>query len=106
MKPTEIEPDLITAEIRFYNPEKKDMILVWGINGWQNVPEEQRPAGTKLNSCRMMETPMTQEGVNAMVRIQIPRKTNISYGFITDGVWQTATTQDCIIDFWTEQNTP
>ncbi|MBN1319115.1 MAG: hypothetical protein JXA42_26765 [Anaerolineales bacterium] len=95
-----------TAEIRYYNPNKASVILVWGVNGWQPVPESMRPAGTMLNEIGIMQTPMVQVGDYSVARIQMPYDAKIEYGFIINKVWRTVTTQNCVIEIWTGDKIP
>jgi hypothetical protein len=54
-------PPFVTQEIRYHTPEASEVFLVWGINGWNVVPEENRPAGTVVKN-DVMHTPMVREG--------------------------------------------
>src|SRR6266540_4306473 len=43
------QAELVAQEIRYQVADASEVFLVWGINGWANVPEAQRPAGTVVN---------------------------------------------------------
>src|SRR5262249_43013925 len=59
-----------------------EVYLVWGVNGWHMVPEEQRPPGTNVEY-GVMNTPMVLEGDSFVARMQIPAGTSLDYGFQT-----------------------
>jgi hypothetical protein len=75
-------PPLVTLEIRYHMPEAGEVFLIWGINGWNVVPEENRPAGTAVKD-RVMHTPMAREGDTFVAQVQVPSGTTIDYGFLT-----------------------
>jgi hypothetical protein len=81
--------NLITEEIRYPLPETTEVYLVWGINGWQPVPQESRPAGTLIKN-NLMNTPMSQDGEEVVVELEVPSGATINYGFLytstVDGV--------------------
>jgi hypothetical protein len=81
--------DLVTEEIRYPLPETTDVYLVWGINGWQPVPQDNRPAGTVIKD-NLMNTPMLLDGDELAVEVQVPSGATIDYGFLftstVDGV--------------------
>jgi hypothetical protein len=62
-------------------PEAGEVFLIWGINGWQVVSEEIRPAGTVLTENEAMQTLMAREGDTFVVRVQVPAGTTLDYGF-------------------------
>jgi hypothetical protein len=72
---------LVTQEIRHQFPEASEVFLVWGINGWGLVAEEQRPDGTKIKN-RVMHTPMDREGDAFVAKVRVPAGTTIDYGFL------------------------
>jgi mannosyltransferase len=72
---------LVTQEIRYHITEASEVFLVWGINGWAVVPEENRPSGTMLKN-GVMHTPMTREGDIFVTQVQVPAGTTIDYGFL------------------------
>ena len=78
---------LVTQGIQYYMPEAGEVFLVWGINGWQTVPEEIRPAGTELTN-NIMHTPMSQEGGNFILSIQVPFAASVEYGFLITKDWR------------------
>lgn len=39
---------LVTQEIRYNMPEAGEVFLIWGINGWNIVPEEIRQIGAEV----------------------------------------------------------
>jgi hypothetical protein len=76
-----VNAPLVTQEIRYHMPEAGEVFLVWGINGWNVVPEENRPVGTEIND-KVMHTPMVQEGDAFVAKVQIPSCATIDYGFL------------------------
>lgn len=72
---------LVRQEVRYYLPEAGEVFLVWGINGWNNVAEEMRPAGTVLKDT-VMNTPMAQEGDTFVTSLEVPVGVTIDYGFL------------------------
>src|SRR5687767_2762343 len=66
----------VELEIRYTMPDAGKVTLIWGINGWQPVPEAMQPAGTTLNDTKMM-TPMSHEGEVFVVKLQVPAKAQV-----------------------------
>lgn len=71
---------LVNHEIRYEMPHAEEVYLGWGINGWHAVPEELRPAGTKLYD-GAMSTPMVRNGDSFVVKVRVPAGALINYGF-------------------------
>lgn len=69
-------------EIRYTNPAASEVMLVWGINGWQSTSLEGQPEGTVVNK-GVMNTPMTLENGVFVVRIKLPAWAEVDYGFLT-----------------------
>jgi mannosyltransferase len=76
-----VNAPLVTQEIRYHMPEAGEVFLVWGINEWNVVPEENRPAGTEIKD-KVMHTPMVQEGDTFVAKVQVPSGATIDYGFL------------------------
>jgi 4-amino-4-deoxy-L-arabinose transferase-like glycosyltransferase len=95
------DPPPVTQEIRYHMPEAGEVFLIWGVNGWAVVPEENRPAGTVVKD-RVMHTPMAREGDTFVAQVQVPSGTTVDYGFLItktyDGaavyVWEADGDQD------------
>lgn len=75
------EPRIVTQEIRYHMPEAGGVELIWGINGWSEMPKAKRPEGTKVDVKRLMHTPMKREGDVFVVKLQIPVGSILNYGF-------------------------
>ncbi|MCB0190913.1 MAG: sulfatase [Anaerolineae bacterium] len=75
------ESSLVTQEFRYHMPEAGEVYFVWGIDGWQNVPEEIRPPKTTVDG--VMFTPMEVVGDAFVVKVQVPAGTTLDYGFQT-----------------------
>ncbi|HJU04288.1 MAG TPA: carbohydrate-binding protein, partial [Nitrospiraceae bacterium] len=74
-------PSIRAQEIRYERDDAGEVWLVWGINGWQGVPEAMRPSGTVLKN-HVMHTPMTPREAGFTVTIQVPSDSTIDYGFL------------------------
>jgi hypothetical protein len=74
-------PSLVTQEMRYQMPEAGEVFLVWGINGWQMVPEQIRPAETTVKG-KLMRTPMTRQGETFITKVQVPTGSTLEYGFL------------------------
>ena len=72
---------LITQEIRYHMPEAGEVYLVWGVNGWQSVPEKIQPPGTTVDV--VMFTPMVLQGDTFVAKVQVYAGTTLDYGFQT-----------------------
>lgn len=70
----------IQQEIHYRMPEAGEVWLVWGINGWQPVPESLRPTGTVLKD-KVMRTPMYRTTDDFVAPVLVPAGTMINYGF-------------------------
>ena len=75
-----IEGALVDQEIRYHQPDAGEVFLVWGINGWAQVPEGQRPAGTMLHEA-IMHTPMALAGNTFVLKVRVPAGASIEYIF-------------------------
>ncbi|MDH4135567.1 MAG: hypothetical protein OEW09_02465, partial [Anaerolineae bacterium] len=72
---------LVTQKIRYHKPEAGEVFFVWGINGWNVVPEEIRPTGTILKNDTML-TPMTREGDTFVAEVRVPFGATIDNWFL------------------------
>ncbi len=72
---------LIPQEIRYISQEAGEVVLVWGINDWKTMPDEQRPAGTLLKKS-VMHTPMTQHDDHFAVTLHAEPGTIVDFGFL------------------------
>jgi hypothetical protein len=72
---------LVTQQFRYRIAGAQEVWLVWGINGWQAVPEEARPNGTVLNGT-VMQTPMVGNGEIFAATVRVPPKTTVDYKFL------------------------
>jgi len=74
------EPPLVTQKIRYHQSEAGEVFLVWGVNGWRQVPEAQRPAGTVVKG-KVMYTPMVREQNAFVADVRVPLGTTLDYNF-------------------------
>ncbi|MCB9151138.1 MAG: hypothetical protein H6641_20460 [Caldilineaceae bacterium] len=76
-----LDPPLVQQEIHYQAPAAGEVMLVWGVNGWQPVPPEIQPAGTALRD-GLMHTPMQQSAESFAAELQVPADTILDYGFL------------------------
>lgn len=105
---------LVNQEIHYKIPEAGEVFLLWGINGWQPVPEEIRPTGTVVQD-DVMHTPMKPATEAFIATLRVPVGTILNYGFLVtknnkgieiESVWQgsgdqdyhTIATQDSVVE--------
>lgn len=75
-----VDLSLVAQEIRYRIAGAEDVWLVWGINQWQTIPEEARPAGTVLKD-KVMHSPMVRSGDTFTATVRIPPGTMLEYKF-------------------------
>ncbi|MBE0568950.1 MAG: glycosyltransferase family 39 protein [Deltaproteobacteria bacterium] len=68
-------------EFRYKAPEAGEVFLVWGIQGWQVLPEADRPPGTVVKN-RVMNTPMTRGKGGFLAKVQMDPAVTVEYGFL------------------------
>jgi hypothetical protein len=68
-------------EFRHRAPEAGEVFLVWGIQGWQVLPEGERPPGTSVKK-QVMHTPMMRRGSVFEAKVQVDRGVAVDYGFL------------------------
>jgi hypothetical protein len=73
--------ELIAQEIRYISQEAGEVLLVWGINDWKRMPDEQRPAGTLIKNS-VMHTPMTKHESHFAVTLYAEAGTIVDFGFL------------------------
>ena len=71
---------LVEQEIRYQPADAGEVVLVWGVDGWAALPEEQRPAGTQIKDA-LMYTPMQPDGGDFVVRVRVAAGARIDYVF-------------------------
>ena len=91
---SETETGLITQEFFYRLPQAGEVFLVWGVDGWNVVPEELRPPGTVVTD-NLMQTPMLPENGVFIAKIQIPPGVKLDYGFLI-----TKTSSGAITHVW------
>jgi hypothetical protein len=72
---------VVTQQISYHLPEAGAVVLIWGVNGWNTLPEALRPAGTLVKN-NLMQTPMDHGNDNFIARVQAPAGVKIDYGFL------------------------
>jgi hypothetical protein len=76
-----VDLPLVTQEIRYHAPGAAEVWLVWGLDGWQAIPEAARPPGTVLKNGKM-HTHMVREGNTFTTTLRVPPGTGLDYGFL------------------------
>jgi len=71
----------VSQEIRYRLPESAEVFVVWGINGWQNVPESLRPPGTFVTN-RLMHSPMARRSDSYRAALPAPNGATINFLFL------------------------
>jgi hypothetical protein len=84
----------VTIEIRYHSPEAGIVNFVWGINGWQSVPEELHTEGSFIQN-GLLVTPMRRDGEIFVAEVQVPVGSSVQYGFTV-----TETADGRIVDVW------
>ncbi|MEP6891657.1 MAG: hypothetical protein ABI955_13270, partial [Nitrospirota bacterium] len=69
---------LVTQEIRYHAPRAAEVWLVWGLDGWQIIPDVTRPQGTVLKSGKM-HTPMVRQGNIFTTTVRVPPGTVLDF---------------------------
>ena len=105
---------LVSQEILYSVPEATEVFLIWGVDGWQVVPEHLRPANTTVTERGVMQTQMDQKGNVFVVEMQVPINAVIDHGFLVtaqrddstretmwDGDYQTLATEDKVTEIET-----
>ena len=74
---------MVAHEIRYRAPEAGEVALVWGVNGWQQLPSSGRPAGTTLitTNREVMRTPMQDNHGLFQVIVEVPEGSVINFAF-------------------------
>jgi dolichyl-phosphate-mannose-protein mannosyltransferase len=85
---------LVSQEIRYQMPEAGAVFLVWGIDGWSNVPEQLSAAGTEIKDGHMY-TAMAHDGVTFVAILRVPSGATIDYVFLI-----TKTRTNASIELW------
>jgi len=68
---------------------------VWGVNGWQVVPEAVRPPGTVVKDNKLMHSRMVRKGNTFATTVRVPSGTRLDYGFLI-----TKTEGGTTVDIW------
>jgi len=80
IRPTDLA--LVAQEIRYRIAGAEEVWLVWGINGWQAIPEEARPPGTMLKDNKVMYSRMVRKGDTFATTVQVPKETRLDFKFL------------------------
>ncbi len=76
------QPDgYVIQEIRFTHDSADEVVLVWGVDGWETVVEEKRPSGTWLDN-NIMHTPMQKQSDTFVTSVNVPPESTIDFGFL------------------------
>jgi len=77
----DLEPS-ISQTIEYVSPLAESVRILWGINNWQLLPEEQRPPGTTLTETGVMQTQMTLIDDHFSAILEVPADASIDFGFM------------------------
>ena len=72
---------------------------MWGINGWQAIPEAARPPGTVLKDNKVMHTRMVRKGDTFATTVRVPPGTMLDYKFLI-----TKTSRGAPVTIWQDYN--
>jgi len=89
-----VKPETDTTQIRYIQPGATEVFLVWGVNGWQLLPNASQPRGTVVRD-GVMYTPMTRNEDIFSVAVTLISGTTLNYGFLT-----TRTANGSIVSSW------
>lgn len=90
----------VTHEIRYHIIGAREVLLAWGINGWQPVPAALRPPGTVIKQA-IMYTPMKAVGDTYITQVQAPMGATLDYAFQI-----TRNRDGAAMDVWDNNGTP
>jgi len=65
------QPALVTVKIQSYSAGATEVYLVWGLNGWLVIAEDDAPPGTVVKE-DLMYTPMIPAENMFTVKMQVP----------------------------------
>jgi hypothetical protein len=85
---------LVTVELRYHIDGASEVYLVWGVNGWNVLPEAERPEGTALRD-GIMHTLMSRQGDTFGATLRVPQGTIVDYGFAV-----TRTSRGAVVQIW------
>lgn len=80
---TTSEIPFVAQDLSYRSVKPGDVWLLWGIDGWQAIPDAARPPGTVLKN-GMMYTPMVRKGTMFTTTLRVPSGTVINYEFLMD----------------------
>jgi hypothetical protein len=86
---------LAAQEIRYRIAGAEEVWLVWGINGWQSIPEAARPTGTVLHDNKVMHSRMVRTGDTFATTVRVPPGTMLDYKFLV-----TKTSRGAPVTIW------
>ena len=93
---------LITTVIKYYFPKATEVDLVWGINGWNTLPEALRPKGAFIKN-KLMRIPMTNINDTFVTTLTLPKEAILNYGYLINKI--KFSSEAC--EFWDEkENAP
>ena len=93
------ELSLVAQEIRYRIAGAEEVWLVWGINGWQAIPEAARPPGTVFKDNKVMHTRMVRKGDTFTSTVRVPPGTKLDYKFLI-----AKTSRGALVNIWQDYN--
>lgn len=71
----------IQVHIRFHDPQAREVVLVWGLDGFKPAPEKLPPNTFLTYNRSHMNTTMNYDGDVFALDLEIPNDTRFDYGF-------------------------
>jgi hypothetical protein len=89
-----LQSSLSQLDIRYDLRAAGDVLLIWGVNGWNPVAEALRPPGTVIRK-QVMATPMVKTDGRFAVTIAVETGATVDYGFLV-----TKTAGGAFVELW------
>ncbi len=70
----------VVQTIEYHRPDAQEVLMIWGINGWNPIPEALRPPGTRFD--KAMKSPMVRRGEVFSISLTVPARATIDFGFL------------------------
>ncbi|MEM7028482.1 MAG: glycosyltransferase family 39 protein [Chloroflexota bacterium] len=112
------QTNFVMLEIHYHLAEESEVLLAWGIDGWQHLDQDHWTSGTFLRD-QIMHTPMQRENNMHIAQIHVPLEAQFDYGFLVtkqqgdpeappiwDGDYQTIAQLETLIEIESTLNAP
>ena len=88
------EASYVSQQINYYVEDASDVYLVWGVDGWQNVPQQLMDSATVVIK-GLMYSPMQADGDTFRVTVDVPSGSTIDFVF-----WINKNESGAVVDLW------